>query len=412
MSETVTIEAFTSLERLENLRKRWNNLSCHIETDMDFFLQVVAARPEFIAPCVLLATCGENRAALLVGRLEKITLRPRPGYPQLPALPAKQLVFACHGSERFTLPVATALARDILTRLASHEAEIARMSNCTCGSALHASLLRLPNIFMRDFFPKVFAHWRLRLPESYDAFLQAMTGKNRHRLKSTVKQFEKTFGADGRYRIFTGPGETEQFFAAAEHIATKSWQRNLGKGFLNNDEQRRRIVAGAGNGWWRAYVLYIKEQPVAFWSGEYYKNNLHLMYTAYDHAYRCGNVGIILLVRLFRDMFAIGASTIDYGVGTQHYKERFASDFLLEAEVELHAPSWYGFLTNVINGASRSLNRSLVIILKRLGLLKLDPNWMAHRDIKSAKQLRAISRNRACGISRDGDAPSAQESRV
>ncbi len=395
MSDAVQIEAYTTLEQLEQLRTVWGSLSSHLETDLDFFLQVVALRPEFVAPCVLVAKQEGRPAAMLVGRLEKVALRTKFMYFALPGIAIRQFVFVCFGSSSLTAPVAEALVRHILGRLKSHEAERILLSNCICNTPLHASADRLPGPVMRDTIPNVTARWRLFLPESYDTFFKLMDSKKRGRLRHHVNRFEKVWGSDKKIRIFSGPQEAEQFFAETEQIASNSWQRSLGKGFLNNEDQQRRIRTCAGNGWWRAYMLSIKDQPVAFWTGEFYRNEFSLLYTAYDPAYRDYRVGLVLLLQVIADMCGLHARVIDFGVGTQQYKERLCNDFHLETEFKLHAPSLRGILANVLGTSTAFLNKSSAVLLNRLGLEKLDPNWKAHRDLKSMRELKSMERDYA-----------------
>ncbi len=397
MSDDLQIEAYTSLEQLEQLRPIWGSLSFHLETDLDFFLRVVAVRPEFIAPCVLVAKRNGTPVAMLVGRLEKVTLRSRIVCVPLPGLSVRQFVFVCFGCKDLSAPIAELLVRHIIELLKAHVADRAVLSHCIRGSPLHTGVRGLPNPVMRDYFPDVRARWRLLLPDSYEKFLQDMNSRKRTRLRYCIHRIEKAFRSEWNVRIFSRPGETDQFFAAAERIASKSWQRDLGKGFLNSEEEHRRIITNADNGWWRAYILYIKDRPVAFWTGEFYRKEFSLLYTAFDPEYRIYRVGLALLLKLIEDMCGLHARLIDFGVGTQYYKELLGNDFHLEAEVTLHAPSARGILANVLGSATAFLNNALVVLMHRIGLQKLDPGWKAHRDFKSLHQLQSIEKDYASG---------------
>jgi hypothetical protein len=402
MSDSLQVEAFTSLEEIKGLQGIWNKYSSHVETDFQLFINLVARRPEFVAPCVLLVKCRDVPVAMLVGRLEKTSLRTKLGYFSLPALPLRQLVFVCYGNESLPLPIAEALAAYVLSRCPSARADLVRFSNCLCNGTLYESVRRLPNFLRRDCVPRIYARWRLHLPESYEAFFSSMHSKKRWRLKSHIKHFETTFGPDITYRLFTGADETERFFAAAGVLASISWQSKLGMGFLNGEEERRRMVIGARNGWWRAYVLYVKDRPLAYWACEFYRNELNILYTAYDPEFQDYHVGTVLLLRVIRDMCENQARCIDFGVGAQRYKENLSNECLLGAEVKVYGSTVRGLLANVLCSSADCINRLLTAVLKLPGVSKLDPKWMAHREIKSRKQLHLLAGKYVAQKSRTG----------
>ena len=93
---------FSPVSNRLKLRPVWNSLSCHPETDIDFYLRVITLQPAFLAPYILLAKYNDKPAALLVGRIEKTIIRPKLGYAKFPAWPVKQIVFVCYGSENIS----------------------------------------------------------------------------------------------------------------------------------------------------------------------------------------------------------------------------------------------------------------------------------------------------------------------
>ncbi len=384
MSNTLKIEAFTNIEQLEKLRSVWNDFSYNTETDLDFFVSVITKRPEFLAPCILLARYHDKEAALLVGRFQKSIIRPTLGYAKLPGLSIKQIIFACHGSDNLTsAEISDELINYIIGLLKSREADACKLGNLMRTSALYASACRLPNIMMRDHAPKTLHRWRLQLPENYEAFLKLKSGDKRYKLKSYVRNFEKEFGPDIEYKLFTGVNEVDQFCTATEQIASTTYHRGLGVGFLNNGDTYRRISTAAAKGWLRARVLYVKNQPIAFWQGELFKDVLYYIATGYIPAFRKNRVGTVLLLKDIESLCEQHVRVIDFGLGMAQYKEEICNEYLPEAEVNVYAPSYRGLCANLINCSTNIANDKINLWLKRIGLLDIiKSGWRRRKQSK------------------------------
>ena len=174
---------------------------------------------------------------------------------------------------------------------------------------------------MRDRCPTAVSRWRLRLPGTYAAFMMSLSSRKRSKLRRSVKHFHDECGPGIRYRVFEKSGKVEEFCAAAERVASKTYQRGLGVGFLKNAETAGQLSTAAAMGWFRAMVLYVNDQPVAFWQGILSGNVYYSQATGYDAAFRKHTVGIILLLKMIEGMCGYPAKTIDFGKGNAQYKE-------------------------------------------------------------------------------------------
>jgi hypothetical protein len=365
MSDLLKVETITNIEQLESLRSIWNLFSIHPSTDLDYFLRVTAFKKNFLSPYIFVAKYNDKPVELLVGHLEKTILHLRLGYTKLLGIPIKQITVLCHGSENlYSSEIATALVDAIIRRLKSHHADMAILWGLLQDSALYVSARRLPNILMRDHVPEIYPRWRLILPESFESFI----ARHRHSRRVMIKQLEKV-GTDIEYKFFSRADETSQFFAIAEKIASRSYQRRLGGGFLNNEHDHRQIRNAADKGWWRAWVLFVKDQPVAFWSGELYVNVFYGVWTAYDPLFRDYAVGNNLLFKLISDMCEQKVYAIDFDCGTAQYKERYCNEYLQGAAVRLYAPTFRGLCANLLNSSSVCMNTSINSFLKRIGII-------------------------------------------
>ena len=87
-------------------------------------------------------------------------------------------------------------------------------------------------------------------------------------------------------------------------------------------------------GWFRGYVLYLRDTPAAFWHGNAYRGVFGAGATAFDPAFGDDRPGTYLLMRLVEDLAADpSVHTLDFGFGDAEYKRHFGDESWLEEDV-------------------------------------------------------------------------------
>ena len=117
-------------------------------------------------------------------------------------------------------------------------------------------------------------------------------------------------------------------------------------------------------GWFRAYLLYIDEEPVAFWYGTAYEGVIHTGFTGYDPAYRDLSIGTYVLAKLIEEACADPeVNLLDHGFGDADYKRRLGDRSFLEEDVLVFAPTFKGMRANLtrsaVGGAAALARRTL-----------------------------------------------------
>jgi hypothetical protein len=158
--------------------------------------------------------------------------------------------------------------------------------------------------------------------------------------------FGAQFQGKVRYETFDGLEDVDPFRQAAEQVARITYQRGLGAGFVNNEENRQRLILAARKGWLRAYVAFLEDKPLAFWYGERVGDTLYLIWTGFDPSYRKFEIGTILFLKMVEDVLSCGIKEIDYGLGWAQYKERFGDYCLEEQNLAIYAPTLKGYALN------------------------------------------------------------------
>jgi hypothetical protein len=369
MSESeITVRVANTVDEIEKLRSFWIKFNRHPESDIDFVLMLASVRPEIVRPHILAAYEAGQPVALLVGRLESTMVRPRIGYMKLFPISISQFVFVGGGllgdtSER----VATAMVREIRKTLNDGRADRVLISYFPIGSILNKFVKSECSTWCRSFAHQAVQHWKTSLPHSFEAFLAKRTKKHRYWLRRIEKVFEAQFEGKVRYSVFKTPQDVEPFCKAAEAVAQGTYQRGLGAGFIDNEENRQRLELMARRGWLRSYVVFVEDKPLAFWSGEQIGNTFFLTWTGFDPSYRKYEIGTILFLKMVEDLLSCGIKEMDYGLGWAQYKERFGDVCLLDQDVIVYAPTLKAFRLNLVlalEGFFNRVGKNLLSMLK------------------------------------------------
>ena len=131
-----------------------------------------------------------------------------------------------------------------------------------------------------------------------------------------------------------------------------TYQHGLGVAFAQTDVQRKLTTLTMERGWFRAYVLYLDGEPIAFWQGQAYNGVFATGVPGFDPAYADLRVGNYVLLRLIADLCADETiDTLDYGFGDAEYKRRFGTREWLEQDVHLYAATAKGLRTNAVRSS-------------------------------------------------------------
>lgn len=104
---------------------------------------------------------------------------------------------------------------------------------------------------------------------------------------------------------------------------------------------RQRLFRQAQQGQLCAYMLYVGEQPCAFWIGTLYKGTFYSDYLGYDPKYAMHSPGMFLMMKAIEGMCRCSDDQkprqIDFGFGDAEYKELLATHTWKEAVCYIYA---------------------------------------------------------------------------
>jgi Acetyltransferase (GNAT) domain len=367
-----------SVDEIEAMRKSWQMFDLpSVHHDIDFYLAKVRSRPAIVRPHAILLERDGRPEAIAIGRLEENALECRLGYKTVYRPRARVLVMRPGILlRREAEATARAIVDEIIDCLARGEADAASFYGLDVDSHLLRAARESPPRICRAPFTAHEGHKTLVLADSVDEFLASRSRHARSELRSLDRRLTRKYGERLSIKIFRAPDEIDQLFADMDRVSAKTYQRALRVGFDDSEEQRQTIALALRRGWFRAYVLYLDAEPIAYRSGFVYRGRFTGSKTGYDPTYRDDRVGTYLLVRLIGNLCADNAvDVLDLGYGDSEEKRRFSSSSSDEVHPLIFAPTFTGVRVNLARTTIAAADKLGRRTLQETGLIRPAKRW-------------------------------------
>ncbi|HEU4986900.1 MAG TPA: GNAT family N-acetyltransferase [Rhizobiaceae bacterium] len=385
-----SVTVATTFEAVEKLRPAWQSLSiAEIDSDIDYFLTVVRHAGEILAPHVVHIRRPGRPDLMAVARLENLPVPFRFGYSTFGRATFRAIVLAFGGilgaqnREDEDLVI-----HHLLASLEKGDADLLLMRNVLVDSSLYAAFMRAVSPLRRANGQPMARRWIGDIPDSFDKFLEIRSSKTRGNLRRHERQLMKEYGDRLRLRRFTRPAELPELLRDMETVASRTYQRGMGVGFMGSALDKGLMRLGLEKGWYKAWMLYLDERPLAFWMGMAYGGTFFIGTPGFDPEYTKDSVGRFTMLKMIEDLCADPAiSRLDYGHGDAEYKAAFGhcagfdSDVLLgsrrpRAILVLMAYSALSLLNNRAKHMieDTSWGRRLKVALRRSHARKSEPS--------------------------------------
>lgn len=220
------------------------------------------------------------------------------------------------------------------------------------GSPVHSYFHIIP-------YGPVYSRRLIELPVSstFEDYLATLGNSVRQDIRRTRRNLKAKHGSDVHTIRYDRPEQMESLADAIAHVSRKTYQsRLLDIGLDNTPEQVKKLIAAANGGWLRAYVLWMKNTPIAFRLG-YCANGIYYSHhIGYDPSLRKLQLGTYLLMDALMDLFADGIVSVDFLSGDSEHKRRMSNKAYQERHYYLVPRGWPGtFRANtlrVVNAVS------------------------------------------------------------
>lgn len=364
-----TVRVLRSATELETVRTFWEENVSHPNAQLDFYSIVAESRIDIVRPHVLAVSAGDQVVALLVGRLEEKNRPLRFGYFNLHSGRSRTLVIIYGGClGLWNCEIAALATKELFSSLQRKEADLVIFHSLVAGSPLLKAVRQGLSVLRPRLFSSPNRHWKMNVPASLEDFLKGLNSKHRYNIRRERRLFEKKFGRNSKFLCFTREDSVNALTEDIEHVASGSYHRRFGFGFVKNDETLKRMRLEARQGRLRTYVLYIEGISVAFWQGTTINGTLYLGSTAYDSRLKDYTPGKLVLQYMLEDLsMNSDIRTVDFGFGDASYKKQYGDFSWEEISVTVYAPSLRGFFIAGLEIGSAQAREYALRILNLVG---------------------------------------------
>lgn len=369
-AEGLVLRTVCDPQDLETFRTIWQRWPGTRDSDLDFFASMVRSRTG-CQPYVVVLLRNSKPDAILVGLRERRKLSYQLGWLRICTLEINVIEFVSGGLRGSASDEnCAALVRYVMRSLKRGDADMASWKDLDVQSPLFNCALQWPHFALRDHFPCMDGHWWItNLPDSLSSFFMTRNRSQRARLRQKHNTVLKHFAGTIRIRCFRSVADLQLAIQDMEKIASKTKRRLFGTGFFDTRQSREQMEAMAQRGWLRIYILYIADEPAAFWKGTLYGTCLQGDHVGYDPVWSKFSPGIFLFLNMIKDLRKEGVNTVDLGFGDTQFKKYLGDLRSIESQVRIYAPHLRGVLMNVLNLSCPRINDCGRFLLQRTGCL-------------------------------------------
>lgn len=388
--QNLAVRTLRQLPEIEEVRHCWETWPGNRDSEINTFLMFVNSNPDTVSPYILVVHRDGTPAAMLVGRIDRGAVVVRLGYFTL-RLRAHIMCFV-YGALRGDASPETSelMISEVLRALSRGDADVAYMNFLKEGSDLSRLAMSKPGVLSRDYVRTTQPHFAVSLPTTIDAFHQGLSPKVRKNQRWQAKKLQNSFPGQVRIECYRDLQDIDRMVCDVESVAKKSYQRGIGVGFFDTPETRERLRFKAEHGWLRGYVLYLADEPAAFWLGDVNGSAFGSDYIGFDSQYSSYSPGMYLVMRViegFSDGNREGITAVDFGPGNAQYKEVLSNQQWSETCIHIFAPSLKGVALNLVRTCVGSVDKALKNTLVRTNLLqKVKRTWRNHVRQREAAQ--------------------------
>jgi Acetyltransferase (GNAT) domain len=173
------------------------------------------------------------------------------------------------------------------------------------------------------------------LTGEYNSYLLKFSSKSRSTLRRKVRKFAELSGGEIDWRKYRTPQEIDEFLRLAMPLSNSTYQERLfGAGLPTDHGYRSSVTTLAAQDEVRAYLLFVRGEPVAYLLCPANFGVLLYDKQGYDSRYSSMSPGTVLQVLVLEDLFKERKyKLLDFTEGEGEHKEFFSTHSQLCADI-------------------------------------------------------------------------------
>jgi len=376
--EIVTIR---DLEGIESIRSVWEEMQSKEpfpvpNADINRYIALIEAIDDGTLPHVILIKCNGNPVAMVIGRIESRRLNLRLGYKTLFGSTLRCLSVVYGGiigqpsSELYAV-----IMDEFMKVLRRREADLVFLNHLRTDSPIYKLYKTTARFWSRNHSVLAEPHWQTNITDTMKEFYSNVPRSRKRRWRRNIRQLEKISPSEIKVVCYRHLSDIDYLSDVACQIEKGTYKKNLGSGFISCPSNRVLLEQAAMDGWLRAYVLYLGDQPCAFQFDVQYKGAQFTEHGSFDPKWSRGSPGIVLLIKVLEELCEErDISRLDFGFGDALYKRKFGTEHWLEESVYIYAPRLRPVLIKTV------MSMDLVFSLLRRSVIRLNMDGWIKRN--------------------------------
>jgi hypothetical protein len=349
----------TNFEEIEAIRPIWEQMQRNEphplpNADIERYLSVIKASGDDVRPYVMLMKYDGHPAAITIGRIEKRRLDFKLGYKMLfsPALRCLSIVYGGIIG-RPSAELCGILIGEIMNLLRRGRADLVYFNHLGIDSPIYKLCKTVPGFFSRSHFVSTESHWQTDIPDTVEEFYRKIPNSRKRRWRRDIRQLEKICSSEIKVVCYREVSDVNYLIDVACRMEESTYKHCLDVGFTNSAVDRELLEKAARDGWLRAYILYVGNEPCAFQFDVQYGKTQFTEFGSFNPRLSRGSPGTVLLIKVLEQLCRESSvSVMDYGFGHALYKSKFGTNHWLEENVCIYAPRLYPMLINMAMSAN------------------------------------------------------------
>lgn len=238
----------------------------------------------------------------------------------------------------------------------------------------HPIAKRLPVVSRRHdailYTPRQYRRFSVDLSGDFDQYMATLSRNTRSGIKRKIRKFSEASGVSIDWKVYRTPEQVLEFFGYARTVSAKSYQERLLRIGLPAD---RTFIASAlalaGRDELRAYLLFLRGQPISYLYCPVRRGVVIYDHLGYDPTYSSLSPGTILQILALESLFAERQfSVFDFTEGEGQHKEIFSTGNCLCADVYVVSRRLIPVSLVMLHHAVERVSSAIGVMLQRLNI--------------------------------------------
>jgi CelD/BcsL family acetyltransferase involved in cellulose biosynthesis len=187
--------------------------------------------------------------------------------------------------------------------------------------------------------------------ETFDAYMTGLGRKTRENIRRHHRRLVAASDGDTTLKRYMTASEVRPFLDAAVNVSRLTYQWQLyGSGLSDRKLQEHRLNLAAVRGWLCCYVLFQRDQPIAFMMGCRYGVTYYSQEIGYDPKWRQFSVGNVLHCLVIKDLIEnfTDIQEFDFLFGDAPHKRQLSNASRVEGNFYIFPNTLWGLIPSTL----------------------------------------------------------------